>query len=199
MSWKNYTRSQIIALNAIICAFILIFVAFPIQIGLLSLAVVPIIAIIVSTETLGVLNGSLTGLFFGIISLIGHLIRPGILSFAFYNPLVSVLPRILIGVSAYFAAKGVGKLFPKSPQLVQNAVGALCGVLTNTVGVLGMTLLFYFGRPLGESGSAIGWEWLAGLLLTNSIIEAVVCAVVTPPVVLAVKKVCAQNMRKKKQ
>lgn len=196
MSWKNYSRSQIITINAVLCALVLLFVAFPIQIGILSLAVIPIIAIIISAETLGVLNGMITGLFFGIISLIGQFIRPSVLSFAFYNPLISVFPRILIGVSSYYTVRCLLKLFPKIPLILANGIGALAGVLTNTVGVLGMTMLFYYGRPLGDGGSAIGWQWLTGILLTNSILEAAVCTVLTPPLVLAVKKVCALTARK---
>ncbi len=197
MSWKNYSKSQIITINAVLCALVLIFVAFPIQIGILSLAVIPIIAIIISAETLGVVNGMITGLFFGIISLVGQLIRPSVLSFAFYNPMISVLPRILIGVASYYSIRGICKLFPKIPALVANGVGAFCGVLTNTVGVLGMIMLFYYGRPLGSGGSAIGFPWLAGILLTNSILEAVVCTLLTPPLVIAVQKVCQMTARKR--
>ena len=196
--WKKYTRSQIISMNAVLCAMVLLFVAIPIQIGPLSLAVIPIIAIIISAEVLGWLNGMITGLFFGLVSLVGHFIRPGVLSFAFYNPLISVFPRILIGLFAYLTVKGLTKLFPKMPLLLANAFGAAAGVLTNTVGVLGFTLLFYYGRELGTDGSAIGWEWLAGVLLTNSILEIVVCTVVTPPVVLAVNKTLSLTAVRKK-
>lgn len=198
LEWKKYTRSQIISMNAVLCAMVLLFVAIPIQIGPLSLAVIPVIAIIISAEVLGWLNGMITGLFFGLVSLVGHFIRPIVLSFAFYNPLVSVFPRILIGLFAYLTVKGLTKLFPKMPLLLANAFGAAIGVLTNTVGVLGFTLLFYYGRELGSGGSAIGWEWLAGVLLTNSILEIVVCTVVTPPVVLAVNKTLALTAVRKK-
>lgn len=197
MSWKNYSKSQIITINAVLCALVLIFVAFPIQIGILSLAVIPIIAIVISAETLGVLNGMITGLFFGLVSLIGQLIRPTVLSFAFYNPLVSILPRILIGVASYYAIRLCFKLFPKMPPVIANGIGAFCGVLTNTVGVLGMIMLFYYGRPLGSGGSAIGFPWLAGILVSNSILEAAVCTVLTPPLVMAVKKVCQISARKR--
>lgn len=197
MSWKNYTRSQIIAVNALLCALVLLFVIFPVQIGVLSLAVIPIIAIIVSAELMGWFNGMITGLFFGLVSLINHLVRPGVLSFAFYNPLISILPRILIGVAAYFSVKGFSKLFPKAPLLFAHGLGALCGVITNTVGVLGMILLFYSGRPLGSGGSAIGTEWLVGVILTNSLLEAAVCTVLTPPIVLAIKKSLTFTVRKK--
>lgn len=200
MSWKNYTKSQIITMNAVLCAMVIIFVFVP-RIGVLQTAVIPIIAIIISAEVMGVYNGMLTGLFFGLISLLNHFVKPGILSFAFYNPLVSIVPRVLIGVSSYFAAKGVFALFKNKAdnaavKVAAYGAGGLCGVLTNTVGVLSMILAFHFGTTL-SNGSALNWKWLAGIIVSNSILEAVVCTVLSPPLVLAVKKVCEKTARGK--
>ena len=61
---QKYTHSQIIALNSLICALIVLFVVFPIKIGPLDLAVIPIVAIIICTEILGLFNGMMSGLFF---------------------------------------------------------------------------------------------------------------------------------------
>ena len=218
LSWKNYSKSQIITMNAVLCALVLTFVFFPVKIGILSLAVIPLIAVVIAAELFGFVNGMLMGLFFGICSLIYNFTQPGVLSFAFYNPMVSIVPRILIGLTSYFSAAGVHTLFIKiaekkrekdpekaeksnfftneGPDLAANAVGAFCGVVTNTVGVLGMILAFYFGTPFGSSGSAIGWPWLTAIILSNSILEVAVCTVVTPPLVLAVKKVVGKMARK---
>lgn len=186
--FNGYRKSQVISINALLCALVLLFVFFPVSIGVLSLAIIPIIAIIVSAEIMGVFNGMLTGLFFGIVSLASAFIRPNVLSFAFYNPLVSIMPRILIGVVAFYVAKGVTLLLPKLPKLFSYASGACFGVITNTVGVLGMILLFYNGRMLG-GGSAITLPWICGIVISNSILEIIVCTLVTPPIVLALQKV----------
>lgn len=218
LSWKNYSKSQIITMNAVLCALVLTFVIFPIKIGVLSLAVIPLIAVVIAAELFGFVNGMLMGLFFGLCSLVYNFIQPGVLSFAFYNPLVSIVPRVLIGLTAYFAAAGVHSLLiriserPKKTEkedgkfltflkndgadLFSNAVGAAVGVITNTVGVLGMILAFHFGKPIGSSGSAIGWEWLTAIIVGNSILEIVVCTVVAPPIVLALKKVVGRMARK---
>lgn len=211
LSWKNYSRSQIITMNAVLCALVLTFVLFPIKIGILSLAVIPLVAVIIAAELFGFVNGMLMGLFFGLCSLLSAFIQPNVLSFAFYNPLVSIVPRVLIGLTAYFSAAGVHTLFLKIAEkrqkellppakvtidLFANAVGAVVGVVTNTAGVLGMILAFHFGKPIGSTGSAIGWEWLAGVIISNSILEVAVCAVVTPPIVFAVKKVVEKMARK---
>lgn len=197
MSWKNYTKSQIITMNAVLCALVLIFVFVP-RIGALQTAVIPIIAIVISAEVLGVYNGMLTGLFFGVVSLVSHFIKPGVLSFAFYNPLVSIVPRILIGVSSYFVARGLMKVLPEKLHFISYAAGALCGVLTNTIGVLGMILAFHFGTTL-QNGSVLGWEWITGIIVSNSILEIVICTVISPPLVLAVKKTCQLTARNNKK
>lgn len=185
--FNGYRKSQVIAINALLCALVMLFFFFPISIGVLSLAIIPIIAIIISAEVMGVFNGALTGLFFGIISLAGSFVRPNVLSFAFYNPLVSIVPRILIGVVAYYVAKAVFKLAPKLPKIFGYAAGAMAGVITNTAGVLGMILAFYNGRIL-SGGSSISIQWVSGIIISNSILEIVVCTIVTPPIVLAIKK-----------
>ena len=218
LSWKNYSKSQIIAMNAVLCALVLTFVFFPVSIGVLSLAVIPLIAVVIAAELFGFVNGMLMGLFFGLCSLISHFVRPGVLSFAFYNPLVSIVPRVLIGLTSYFAAAGVHTLFMKiaarptkegkekskfrlfaegtGAEILASATGALVGVLTNTIGVLGIILAFYFGTPIGSSGSAIGGPWLTAVIVSNSILEVAVCTVVTPPIVLAVKKIVKKMARK---
>lgn len=179
------SRSKFITIHAALCALVMLFVLVPISIGPLQLAFIPIIAVIVSAHFLGVKHSLFTGLFFGIVSLVNHLIAPRALSPLFYNPAVSILPRILIGVSAYFATKGIQKISKKIPDIVSYAVGAVAGVITNTIGVLGMMLVFYYGRPIGST--ALTFEWVAGVIVTNSILEIVLCTIIAPPVVIALR------------
>lgn len=186
--FNGYRKTQVIAINALLCALVLLFIFFPIKIGILSLAIIPIIAVIISAEVMGIFNGALTGLFFGIISFIGSFMFPNTLSFAFYNPLVSIVPRILIGVVAFYVAKGMFKLFPKLPKVFGYALGTMAGITTNTVGVLGMIWVFYEGRAL-DAGSAITMDWIMFIIIENYLLELVVCTIVTPPIVMATKKV----------
>ena len=108
--------------------------------------------------------------------------------------------EIVIGGIASEEELKKAQIFAERPQtgaeLTASAVGALTGVLTNTIGVLGMILAFYFGTPFGSSGSAITWQWLTGVIVTNSILEIVDCTVVTPPIVFALKKVVQKMARK---
>jgi len=69
--------------------------------------------------------GLATGLIFGLASFLAPR------SPAMADPLVSVLPRLLIGPMAYLAYKASQKAW----------LGAIVGTATNTIGVLGMILL----------------------------------------------------------
>src|SRR5690554_6555235 len=95
------TRTKFITVNALLCAIVLLFILVPITIGTVQLAFIPLVAVIISAEFVGWKNGLFTGLFFGIVSLASAYLRPAsLLYFAFQNPMVSILPRILIGISA---------------------------------------------------------------------------------------------------
>ncbi len=183
----TYSKSKLIATHALLTAIIMLFVFVPITIGVLQLAFIPIIAVIISACVLGWKHGAISGAVFGIVSFISAFIRPTILSLAFYNPLISVFPRIMIGITVYFAMIAMEKLLPKMPQLIKFGIASAVGVVTNTAFVLGMILLFYFGTDF--SGVIIGWEWFVGVISGNFIIELIVCTVVTPSIIIAVKKV----------
>lgn len=209
--WKKYTKSQIIAINSLVAALILLFAIFPLSVGALQLAVLQIIAILICTELLGLLNGMLSGLFFGFVSLITHLMRPGVLSPMFIsNPLITFFPRIMMPVVVFFTIKlfdlifskinykseKAEKITPKILDTVKYAVAAFTGVLTNTAGVLGFMYAFY-GETTLKTGVAITAKYIMLIVSGNSIIEAAVCTALTPAIVIAVKKTLSLTMRKK--
>ena len=47
---------------------------------------------------------------------------PTPVSFAFLNPLVSVIPRVLIGITSYFVYKGLSKLGSNKTHVLLNAI-----------------------------------------------------------------------------
>lgn len=63
------------------------------------------IPVIIGAIVEGPLVGITVGFIFGATSLLKALTMPTITSFAFINPLVSILPRMLIGVIAYYVYK----------------------------------------------------------------------------------------------
>ena len=113
----------------------------------------------------GPVVGALAGLIFGIFSWLDPVVPP------LRNPLVSVLPRIPIGIVAWLVFVSLRRT---SVDLA-SVVAGLLGSFTNTVGVVGMAVL-------------LGYFPLAVFLvvLPQAIVEAVLAAVVTLVVVRGV-------------
>lgn len=68
------------------------------------------IPVIIGSILYGPLVGGFLGLIFGISSLITSYITPGIVAFVFLNPLISILPRILLGVGTAYLYKWISKV-----------------------------------------------------------------------------------------
>ncbi|OGO39634.1 MAG: ECF transporter S component [Chloroflexi bacterium RBG_16_56_8] len=114
----------------------------------------------------GVLEGSLVG------SLIGGIF--GIFSFlqattpVFKNPIVAILPRLLIGIAAYFTYVGLKRW----NEYAALAASGIVGSLTNTVFVLGIAGLF----------GLIPWAAMPPII-PQAIAEAIIAAIITVAVV----------------
>jgi len=145
------------------------------------------IPVIIGAILEGPFVGGMVGLIFGLFSIFQNISNPNILSFAFVNPLVSVLPRILIGITSYYVYKFV---FVKA-EVVKIGIGAAIGSLTNTFGVLTMIYLLYAARFAEAKGISVNTtaEVIYGIGVTNGIPEAIIAVLVTIPVVIAVKKI----------
>lgn len=141
------------------------------------------IPVIIGAILEGPIAGALIGMMFGLFSIYQNLMVPGITSFAFYNPLVSVLPRILIGVISYY----VYKLFSRFSEGAGVAIGAAVGSLTNTIGVLGMIFVLYLQRYVSARGTTAKAIYTAGAM--NGTIEAVLATIIVVPIIFAVKKI----------
>ncbi len=145
------------------------------------------IPVIIGAILEGPIVGVIAGLIFGVFSIIQNMTNPSLLSFAFLNPLVSVLPRMLIGITAYYSNKIP---FIKS-SILKTGVSAAIGTITNTVGVLGMIYLLYateYAQAIGIDVSGAPAAIL-GIALANGVPEIVVSVAISIPIILAVKKV----------
>lgn len=71
------------------------------------------IPVIIGAILEGPVVGAFVGLIFGLFSIYQAIMAPTPVSFVFLNPLVSVLPRVLIGIVAYYTYKGLNKLGSK--------------------------------------------------------------------------------------
>ncbi|WP_201750517.1 ECF transporter S component [Senegalia massiliensis] len=95
--------------------------------GLTPLGFIPIgpanatimhIPVIIGAIIEGPIVGALVGLIFGIFSIIRAITAPTVLSPLFYNPLVSILPRVLIGITAYYSYILFKKLGKKPSRIL---------------------------------------------------------------------------------
>lgn len=146
------------------------------------------IPVIIGAILEGPVVGIVVGFIFGASSLIRNLTMPTITSFAFINPLVSILPRILIGVVAYYVYKLTMKISKNA--FVSGWITGVIGSLVNTIGVLGMIYILYGARyveALGKS-AATAKTVILTLIATNGIPEAIVGGFVVSAVCIIFNK-----------
>lgn len=146
------------------------------------------IPVIIGAIIEGPVVGITVGFIFGVTSLLKALTMPTITSFAFVNPLVSVLPRMLIGIVAYYVYKLTIK-FTKN-VFVSGWITGVIGSLVNTAVVLGMIYILYgarYAEALGESASAAK-TLIVTLVVTNGIPEAIVGGFVVSAVCIVFNK-----------
>jgi len=135
----------------------------------------------------GPVAGAITGLAFGLVSMFRAITQPtSILSPCFINPLVSVLPRILIGVVAGWTFRIVKRVCKKTA--VSAVIASALGSLTNTIGAMGMIYLLYAARLTEQMGSSAG-VMIWGIITTYGIVEMLAAVVICTMVVLTLRKV----------
>ncbi|MEG1752555.1 MAG: ECF transporter S component [Christensenella sp.] len=178
---KNKTRT--LTLTAILIAITLIFgftpigyIATPFGI-VITLMCLPVI---IGTLTLGWKAGLALAALFAITSIAKiptDVFGPTLLA---YNPFMLmvniIVPRILIP----FVVFGVYRAMRTKSEFVNIGVAAVMGSLTNTV--LYLTFLYVF------FSTVVAGAVILSVALLNGIIEAVVAALLCPPIVRALKK-----------
>lgn len=175
-----------------------------------NLGLIPIGAIAITTIHLPVIigllaEGPVVGLIlafvFGACTLLRAVISPsGAFDPFFINPLVSMLPRLLIPLGAWGAYRLIKGLLPKTKPMESIAwgVAGLAGSLTNTVFVLFSIYLLYGKKveeiissvpDLAQYASAAGKFLFFGVALPNGIPEAIVTLILIPAIMAAVTAV----------
>ena len=193
---KNNKTFRMVLLG-MLSAIIIIQTSIPflgyIPIGPLSLTIIQV-TVIIAAIVLGTKEGAIIGGIWGIITFIRAFVAPTsvIAPIVFTNPLVSVLPRILIGVVAAYVFHKM--LSGKLNETVRMSIAGVLGSLTNTVLVLGLIYLFY--REPYANFLKLDMEQLLPALMTivatNGITEAILSGVLTPilskPLLKLIKK-----------
>lgn len=162
-----------------------------IPVGAVSATIVQIPTILTGI-LYGPLYGMIMGLLMGITSLLHALTRPVTpLDPLFINPLVSVLPRMLIGLFAGLVFMLLVKLFKNKMRFIGATIAGAVGALTNTVFVLGALYLIYAEKiimDIGLQDSAALKTLIWGIVTTNGVAEMLVCAGLAGGITLAVDK-----------
>lgn len=151
-----------------------------IPLGPLSITLMHI-TVMVAAISLGPASGMVIGGIWGLITWIRAFIWPTspLAVICFTNPLISVLPRILVGTVAgygYLALKR--KLHAKTSMIMASALGSL----TNTFLVLGQIYLFYHNQAPKLYAVDVKQllPYLMGVVVTNGIPEMLVAMLAVP-------------------
>lgn len=185
MNHRSQNKTFRIAILSVLTAIIILqsFIPFLgyIPIGPLSLTIIQI-TVIIAAIVFGPGDAAIIGGVWGMITFIRAFISPTspIAPIIFINPLISVLPRILIGVTAGYSYKLLNKT--KLGSVGSMPIASLLGSLTNTILVLGLTY-FLYKEPYANAYHINVSQVLPALLyivVTNGIAEAILSFIFAP-------------------
>ena len=149
----------------------------------------PVSATIVHIPTIiialleGPFVGGIVGAAFGISSMIKAITQP--LDPCFMNPIISVLPRICIGVVAGYSYKGLMSIIKNN--MISSVIASALGSLTNTLGAMGLIYFIYVEDMTERLGTAAG-PVIWGIITTYGIVEMLAALIICTSVVLALQK-----------
>ena len=181
----NKKLALIAAFSALIIVLTLTNLGFITFSPVVSITILPIPVILTATLA-GLPGGIFAGAVMGIMSLIKAAMSPsGVLDPLFVNPLCSVLPRMLLGLVAFFVWKFLN-LIPKMPKMVSAAVTGFVATFAHTLMVYGCIFIFKGADmraaldSLGMAGA--GYFTVVGVGIVSELFEAlastIVCAAV---------------------
>lgn len=192
-------RTKKIAFIAVMVALTIVFSFVPISFGPVTLALM-ILPLLITALCQDFLTTLAVGGFLGLINYLAWFTTKAASPVAavFQNPLVCILPRIMIGVVSWGFYNGVKLILNKSRRPLSPAatitldtasgvIATALGVLTNTGLVSAFTLLFFSGKTL-SSGTAIDVEFILAWFGLNFVIEIVAFSLIVPPISAALKK-----------
>lgn len=159
-----------------------------IQTGLFSITTIHI-PVIVGAALLGPLGGFVLGLTWGLTSYFYALTLGTIEAMIFLNPMVSIVPRILVGLIVSYSALGLAKLISKAH--LRYALVAAIGTLSNTVLVLSGIFIFA-SSGLVSFNQAVS-TIMTIVVSTNGLLELFSAVFLVPSVILAIQKIRPQR------
>ena len=177
---KNVTLTRKLVLTAALSALIIV-------LGITKLGLIPLgpaasitilhVPIILAACLIGLPYALFTGAVFGIMSLVQAAMSPsGVLDPLFVNPLVSVLPRMLVGLIAWALWVAFNKI-PKLPKTVSAGITAFISTVCHTLLVIG-SLYIFAGAATREGMGGMGYFAVIGVLAPQAALEAVAATII---------------------
>lgn len=165
------------------------------------------IPVVIGAIFLGPLAGIILGGAFGILSIIINTVSPALTSFVFspfitiggaqgniWSLVIALVPRMLIGIVAYYSYKWVSKI--DKTKVIAYATAGVVGSLTNTVLVMSGIYIF-FGQQYAAA-KEVTFEALFGVIMgiigVNGVPEAIVAAIIVALVCKVLKSVFKEKL-----
>ncbi|WP_346703232.1 ECF transporter S component [Ligilactobacillus agilis] len=165
-----------------------------IPLGPLNLTIIHITVIVIALS-MGPLYGGIVGGIWGVITWIRAFVWPTspLATIVFVNPLIAILPRILIGIVAGGSFSWLKKRLAKQSSAM--VLAAILGSLTNTLLVLGQIYLFYRGKSQAMYALNVNelLPYLSGVIATNGLPEAILAGLVSPLIAGPLRKRLKNN------
>ena len=188
------SKTKELTLNALFIAITVVMAVIP-NLGMIHLGAVSItimhIPVIIAGIILGMRSAVINSLAFGLSSMFISATRPTMpLDVFFVNPLVSVIPRLLFGISVALIYKLL--LNSKLSFALRTAITAALSTLLHTVFVL-TPLYFLIVRSndiqlINSLPSSI-FTFLWITLVSNGVLEIIASILISMPITSALKKV----------
>jgi uncharacterized membrane protein len=181
MSKEKFSSTGRLTFMAIMLAMTIVFVmATVIPNFAVSMAVAMFLPTILTGIVLGAKEGMVMGALAGALTLFRALFLPlSPFDYFFINPLVSVFPRIFIGVAATVAFY-LFNVKLKVPEIISASISGAFAMFTNTVLVVTMLYVVH-GQNMIDAMGGMGLVTALGVLFaSNGLIEMISAALIVP-------------------
>lgn len=206
---KIKQRTMDMMLAAIFTAIIIMMSVVPflgyIPLGFMN-ATIMHVPVIIGAILLGPRYGAYFGLVFGLTSLVKATLTPNLTSFVFspfitiggysgnmWSIVICLVPRILIGVAAYYVYELLIKLLHdrKGGQTISLWIAGIAGSMTNTILVMNGIYLFFGNSYAAATNKMVEgiYNVILGVILTLGVPEAIIAGILTTAVVQVLLKV----------
>ena len=159
-----------------------------IQTGFFSITTIHI-PVLIGAALMGPIGGLVLGLTWGLTSYFYALTLGTIEAMIFLNPMVSIVPRVLVGLIVSYTTLALDKVNVK--EVLKYGLVAGIGTLSNTVLVLSSIFIFASEGVLSfnQAFSTI----ITIIISTNGLLELFAAVIIVPAVVKAIRKISPQR------